>query len=138
MPSAMLASEGRRARNKKRSRENCSKQIQDWRLRLIEDRPIILPPDDYVEKIVVDGKAPGSRALPVDAALNLTREDCGRAARNQEREVDIRPLKEFARNRLDQNSPLLEVLLAEQDRLPASEFLAKMGIWQCLIRRECK
>ena len=50
--------------------------------------------------------------------------------------VNISSLKEFAKNRLSRNSSLLEVLLKEPDELEANAFLAKVGIWLCLLRRE--
>jgi len=51
-------------------------------------------------------------------------------------QVSIVSLKEFAKNRLARDSSLLEVLLAEPDELEVNAFLAKVGIWLRLLRRE--
>ena len=50
--------------------------------------------------------------------------------------VDIRPLKNFARNHLSPNSSLYEVLIFEPDELEATAFLAKTAIWLLLLGRE--
>jgi len=50
--------------------------------------------------------------------------------------INIRPLKEFAKSHLRPSSSLYEVLFAEPDELEATAFLAKVGIWLRLLRRE--
>ncbi len=50
------------------------------------------------------------------------------------REVDIRPVKELAIEKLSENSPLRKVLLAERDIMNPCEFLAKMETWRYLMR----
>lgn len=52
-----------------------------------------------------------------------------------ERKVCIKPLKEFALEKLPQNSALREVLLSEKDDLTVDGYLAKLNIWLMLLRR---
>ena len=68
-------------------------------------------------------------------SLNPNR-DAGTSVSGKDGHVNIASLKEFAKNRLAQNSSLLEVLLAEPDELDVNAFLAKVGIWLRLLRRE--
>lgn len=50
------------------------------------------------------------------------------------RTVSIKILKEFARDRLPRDAPLKEVLLAEDDEIPANEFVGKTKTWLALLR----
>jgi hypothetical protein len=50
------------------------------------------------------------------------------------REIDIRPLKAFASEKLPENRPLRKVLLAERDILTVHEFLAELETWLTLLR----
>ena len=50
--------------------------------------------------------------------------------------LDIRPLKKFAAEKLRVGSVLREVLLAEEDKLPVEEFLAKQDVWLHLLNIE--
>jgi hypothetical protein len=52
------------------------------------------------------------------------------------RKIDIRRLKRFALEHLPRDSPLRDVLLAEEDELSVQDFLAKMDLWLKLLRRE--
>jgi len=49
-------------------------------------------------------------------------------------EIDIRPLKAFASEKLPRSWSLREALLAERDILESQEFLAKMETWLNLLR----
>lgn len=49
--------------------------------------------------------------------------------------VNLRPLKQFALEKLRERSVLREVLLSEKDEMLPVEFLAKMQTWLFLLRR---
>ena len=51
-------------------------------------------------------------------------------------EVDIRGLKGFVASHYGSGSLLRKVLAAEPDRLPAEEFLGKLGTWLAILREE--
>lgn len=51
------------------------------------------------------------------------------------RTVSIKILKEYARDRLPRDSPLREVLLAEEDHISVNEFLGKIKTWLVLVRQ---
>jgi hypothetical protein len=51
-------------------------------------------------------------------------------------EVDIRGLKGFVASHYGSGSLLRRVLAAEPDRLPAEEFLGKLGTWLAILREE--
>jgi hypothetical protein len=48
--------------------------------------------------------------------------------------VNVKPLKNFALEKLPATSPLLSVLLLEEDELPVLKFLDRLSIWLQLIR----
>jgi len=50
--------------------------------------------------------------------------------------VNIRPVKEFAVKALGADSLLRRVLAAEPDKMPPTDFLAKLGTWLVLLREE--
>lgn len=50
--------------------------------------------------------------------------------------VSIRSLKDLVLSQFQGNHPLREVILAEKDELPPSEFLAKMDVWLVLLNRQ--
>ncbi len=51
-------------------------------------------------------------------------------------EVDIRALKGFVAVNFSPDSLLRKVLAAEPDRLPAGEFVGKLGTWLAILREE--
>jgi hypothetical protein len=51
-------------------------------------------------------------------------------------EVDIRALKEFVAANFGSRSLLRKVLAAEPDKLPAEEFVGKIGTWLAILREE--
>lgn len=55
--------------------------------------------------------------------------------RRVKRGVDIRPLKEFARKYLEDYPALREVILNDEDWIPAEEFMIKIKIWLRLLER---
>jgi hypothetical protein len=50
--------------------------------------------------------------------------------------VDVRPLKRLAARVLLTDSLLRKVLMSEPDEMEASEYIAKLGTWQALLREE--
>ena len=52
------------------------------------------------------------------------------------REVDIRSLKQSVVARFGPSSLLRRVMLAEPDRLPAEEFVGKIGTWLAILGEE--
>jgi len=50
--------------------------------------------------------------------------------------VDMAPLKEFAIRRLPPGSTARELILAENQSIPAGDFLVKIDVWMRLVRRE--
>jgi len=50
--------------------------------------------------------------------------------------VDLRRLKSYAAEALPLRSPLREVLMAMEDQVSASEFVAHIKVWLVLLRRE--
>ena len=52
------------------------------------------------------------------------------------KKVNIKSLKEFAREKLPHSSLLKSVLITEKEHLTISEFLAKMEIWLKLLDKE--
>jgi hypothetical protein len=50
--------------------------------------------------------------------------------------LNLRPLKQFVSEKLEQNSALRFVLLNEKDEVPAIDFIPKMQIWLTLLSRE--
>lgn len=52
------------------------------------------------------------------------------------RRIDIRSLKEFARQHLPRDSALREIILSDRDVLDAEEFLVKVDVWLKLLRME--
>jgi hypothetical protein len=50
--------------------------------------------------------------------------------------VDLTRLKQLAREKLDLNSPLRELLLLENENLGGQEFLAKLDLWLKLLSRK--
>jgi len=50
--------------------------------------------------------------------------------------VDLRPLKQFAARTLPKGWPLREVLMAIEDHVLASEFVAHVKVWLVLLRKE--
>jgi hypothetical protein len=52
--------------------------------------------------------------------------------------VDIRPLKELARRRLPARSRLRELILLEEDFLPAWLYVSYVGVWLRLLSLEAR
>jgi hypothetical protein len=48
--------------------------------------------------------------------------------------VNLKGLKQFAVEKLPKEWPLRDVLAAEEDEIPAYEFLAKTKVWLTLLR----
>lgn len=57
----------------------------------------------------------------------------GKIPQSTLRYIDIKPLKQFAFDKLS-DSPLKEILLLEDDRIGIHSFLLKLPIWLQLIR----
>ena len=54
----------------------------------------------------------------------------------ENRAVDIRPLKRLSSELLSGNSMFKRVLASESDMIPATEFVAKLGTWLAILREE--
>lgn len=52
--------------------------------------------------------------------------------------LNLKPLKNFAIEKLPQNSTLREILLLEPDKLSTSDFITKFDIWTALFNLEQK
>lgn len=52
------------------------------------------------------------------------------------KDVDIRPLKRLASERLGESSLLRRVLLFEADFMSAVDYCAKLGTWLAILREE--
>jgi hypothetical protein len=52
------------------------------------------------------------------------------------REVDIRALKNSVAVKFVSTSLLRKVVVSEPDRLPAEEFIGKIGTWFAILREE--
>jgi len=50
--------------------------------------------------------------------------------------VSIRPIKQWAATRLGADSPLRRLLETEQETIPASDFVVKLGVWLQLLNVE--
>lgn len=50
--------------------------------------------------------------------------------------VDIKRLKRFALRELPVNSPLRQLILSENEKMEASEFIHKMDVWLRLVEFE--
>jgi hypothetical protein len=53
-----------------------------------------------------------------------------------ETKLDLKPLKNFAKEKLRKKSTLREILLLEPDTLSTSDFLTKLDIWTALFNME--
>lgn len=62
--------------------------------------------------------------------------DSGLSAKATPRIINIRPLKQFAVEKLRAHSVLRDVLLAEKDEMSSVEFVAKMQTWLFLVQRQ--
>lgn len=54
----------------------------------------------------------------------------------QPKAADLRPLKEFVREKLPAHSTLRAVVLAEPDTMDPQNFLKKVPLWDELYRKE--
>ena len=52
--------------------------------------------------------------------------------------VSIRRIKKWATTKLSADSPLRRVLETEQETIPASDFVVKLGVWLQLLEIEGK
>jgi hypothetical protein len=51
-------------------------------------------------------------------------------------QIDVRPIKSLAVSLLPVDSLLRRVLCSEPDKMPPTDFLAKLGTWLVLLREE--
>lgn len=52
--------------------------------------------------------------------------------------VDIRPVKSAAERVLSADSVFRRVLSSEPDRMPTSDYVAKLGTWLAVLREEAR
>jgi hypothetical protein len=48
--------------------------------------------------------------------------------------VDVRPLKEWCRRNLPENSPLRSVILVEDEYIPSQDLVGRVKVWLRLLR----
>lgn len=121
----------RRNKTRKQSSSNADRKPK-W----VGICPLIILPEKYITEGIDDKSIIEQLSLLINGQPSKSNSGTGFTANKKDGYVNIVSLKNFAKNRLANNSALLTVLLAEPDELEVNAFHAKVGIWLRLLSLE--